>query len=124
MKNMQIIVTTARTRHDTPLMVLNGGPFNDTELTPDQARFLCAALMGTADAVAEDDVTGRHWRPRRIVIGDATGNAALDHLNPEGMSAISGTRRNGKRVMPPAALAVILRAARPDSANRITGRQP
>ncbi|MDR0673011.1 MAG: hypothetical protein LBF93_04980 [Zoogloeaceae bacterium] len=72
---MKIIVTTARTRHNTPLMVLNGGPFNDTELTPEAARYLCAALVGTADAVAEEDDASR-WRPRRIVIGDATGNHA------------------------------------------------
>lgn len=73
---MNIKVTVARTRFNKPLMVLNGGPFNGTELTPDQARYLAAALAGTADAVAQEDVASPHWRPRTIALGDALGDKA------------------------------------------------
>lgn len=71
-----LTIRTARTYTNKPLMVLDGGLFNGTELTPHQVRFLAAALVGVADAVAEEDVTARHWRPRTIVIHDPLGNTA------------------------------------------------
>ena len=73
---MDIKVKITRTRFNRPMMLLDGGPFNGTELTPHQAKFLGAALAGTADAVAEEDVTGRHWKPRTVVLRDALGDKA------------------------------------------------
>lgn len=77
---MPIIHIRVVRRHqlDTPLMVFNGGPFQNVELMPYQARFLAAALGGVADAVEEEDVTADHWRPRSITLNDAYGD-----LSPE-----------------------------------------
>lgn len=71
-----IKVRIVRTWDNKPLMVLDGGPFNGTELTPHQAHYLAAAISGTADAVEQENVASRHWRSRTVVIDDALGSKA------------------------------------------------
>ena len=77
-KNMttQLTVRVVRSIHNTPLMELNGGPFNGTELTPHQMRFLASTLAGVADAVDEENVNARGWRPRTIRLSDVLGDKA------------------------------------------------
>lgn len=72
----QLTVRVVRSIHNTPLMELNGGPFNGTELTPHQMRFLSNALAGVADAIDEEDVNARGWRPRTIRLSDVLGDKA------------------------------------------------
>ena len=67
---MNIKVKITRTRDMKPLMELNGGPFVDFTVTPAQLQMFAAALSGTADAIAEEDVTGKNWRPRQFTMRD------------------------------------------------------
>lgn len=76
MSRTTIKIRVVRSRLGTPLMVLDGGPFNGVELSPHQMRYLAAGLAGVADAIAEEPVTARSWRPRTIVMGDALGDKA------------------------------------------------
>lgn len=75
-KSVAIKVRVVRGRFNTPLMLLDGGPFSGVELTPHQVRYLAAALVGTADAAMKEDVAASGWRPRTIVLGDALGSKA------------------------------------------------
>lgn len=68
--NTSLTVRLTRTRRNTPLMLLNGGPFRDTQLTPEQARSLAMTLVGLADAAMEEDMTNRRWRSRVVVLED------------------------------------------------------
>ena len=70
---MNIKVKITRTRDMKPLMKLNGGPFVDFTVTPAQLQMFAAALAGTADAIAEEDVTGKHWQPRNLTLRNVFG---------------------------------------------------
>lgn len=72
----ELKVRIVRSRFNTPLMELNGGPFNGTELTPHQMRFLANTLAGVSDAIAEEDVNARGWRPRTVRLADIFGDKA------------------------------------------------
>lgn len=72
----QLTARIVRSRFNTPLVELNGGPFNGTELTPHQMRFLASTLAGVADAIDEEDVTARGWRPHTVRLADMFGDKA------------------------------------------------
>ena len=72
---MKFNLRTARPISGTiPLMILHGGPFENLELSPHQAKFLAASLQGLADAVAEEDVTVPGWRPTSFTVFDCLGD--------------------------------------------------
>lgn len=59
----QIKVTYTRTRFNTPLVHLDGGPFIDGERTPDQLRELAVHLQDIAARADRRPCTGKHWAP-------------------------------------------------------------
>lgn len=66
--NTSLTVRLTRTRRNTPLMLLNGGPFRDTQLTPEQARSLAMTLVGLADAAMEEGMVGLTQAGQLVVV--------------------------------------------------------
>jgi hypothetical protein len=59
MKRIQ--VTYTRTRFEKPLVVLDGGPFNGVEYTPEQLRAQAVQLLWIANTAADRPCTGKRW---------------------------------------------------------------
>lgn len=66
MSNIQ--VTYMRSWEDTPLAVLDGGPFIDCARSPEQLREMAGMLLKVADAAEAIPTTGRYWKHRRVVL--------------------------------------------------------
>ncbi|MFY4035376.1 hypothetical protein ACOTJL_06535 [Achromobacter xylosoxidans] len=60
---MKIKVTYTRTHDQRPLVVLDGGPFNDVELTLERLCALARALDEAAHVAERRPVKGRLWIP-------------------------------------------------------------
>ena len=87
---MNFKVRTIRPTNGTrPLMLISGGPFIDIELTPHQAKMLAAALSGTTEAIAEEDVADPSWRPCSFTVHDCLADACPDiYDNPRPRKAL------------------------------------
>lgn len=66
-----IAATLTRDRHDQPLVALDGGPFNGLEIYPHALRELAQHLDAVACLALRRPNTGKHWKPVRVLVGDA-----------------------------------------------------
>lgn len=63
---MKINARFTRTFRETPLVSLEGGPFNGTEATPEQLIALANALTLIAQRAAKLPCQGKSFRPQSI----------------------------------------------------------
>lgn len=61
---MHIQAKFTRTYKETPLVVLDGGPFNFTEMTPEQLMEMATALRSIAVEAAKRPCTGKRFLPK------------------------------------------------------------
>jgi hypothetical protein len=61
--------TITRCRHDQPLVVLDGAPFNGMEVRPQELRLLAQSLHALAERAEQPPIRGTRFRPTRIAIG-------------------------------------------------------
>lgn len=57
----RIRVTYTRTRFEKPLVVLDGGPFNGVEYTPEQLQAMVNQLLQIAALADQRPCTGKRW---------------------------------------------------------------
>jgi hypothetical protein len=63
-----INATVTRCRYGQALIVLDGGPFNGTEIRPHDLRQLAQQLTALAEMASRLPVGGKHFHPTRVVI--------------------------------------------------------
>lgn len=66
---MNIAATLTRCRHNQPLVVLDGQPFNGLEITPQALRHMAQQLSALADMAGKLPTGGKHWKPTTVQLG-------------------------------------------------------
>ena len=65
---MKLQITYTRTRNCTPLVELQGGPFNGAEFTPEDLHALAHTLTNAANFAKARPCLGRHWMQQRVTL--------------------------------------------------------
>jgi len=73
-----IQATLTRCRNGQPLIVLEGGPFNGLEITPQALRQLAQHLSALAEMSLRIPTAGKRFRPTRVVIGGEANQPAKE----------------------------------------------
>ncbi|MDR0673646.1 MAG: hypothetical protein LBF93_08330 [Zoogloeaceae bacterium] len=68
MNPTSINATVTRCRHGQALIVLDGGPFNGTEIRPHELRQLAQQLTALAEMALRLPTGGKRFRPTRVFI--------------------------------------------------------
>jgi len=69
MSAAEIQATLTRCRNGQPLIVLDGGLFNDLEIRPQELRLLAQNLSALAEMAARLPTGGKRFHPTRVAIG-------------------------------------------------------
>lgn len=69
---MNLQATLTRCRYGNALIQLESRPFNGMEIRPTELRRLAQQLIATADMADRLPLGGKHWKPTRMMVGDAT----------------------------------------------------
>lgn len=65
---MNIAATLTRCRHNQPLVVLDGQPFNGLEITPQALRHMAQQLNALADMAAKLPTGGKHFKTTKVTM--------------------------------------------------------
>lgn len=69
---MNITATLTRCRHGQALVQLESSPFNGMEIRPADLLQMAQQLVAIAEMANRLPLGGKHWKPSRIEIGNAT----------------------------------------------------
>lgn len=69
-RKLAVKARLTRCNHGQALIALESPPFNGLEFRPAQLRDLAHNLLTVADLATRIPLSGKHWQPREVTIGE------------------------------------------------------